>query len=144
MRTDDGRLISNFVTQALSGEHVTVYGDGTHTRSLCYVDDTVDGIIRLMRSDLTAETPVNVGNPVEMRVIDIARQVMETIGSGSSIRHLDLPVHDPARRLPDIQRAMTLLNWKPTVSLADGLARTIAWFEEQLTEERDNGRAAAG
>jgi UDP-glucuronate decarboxylase len=144
MRTDDGRLISNFVTQALSGQDVTVYGDGTHTRSLCYVDDTVDGIVRLMRSDVRADMPVNIGNPVEMRVVDIARQVMEAIGSGSSIRHLDLPVHDPSRRLPDIQRAMTLLGWKPTIPLAEGLARTIAWFEERLAEERDSGLAAAG
>ena len=144
MRTDDGRLISNFVTQALSGQDVTVYGDGTHTRSLCYVDDTVDGIVRLMRSDVRADMPVNIGNPVEMRVVDIARQVMEAIGSGSSIRHLDLPVHDPSRRLPDIRRAMTLLGWKPTIPLADGLARTIAWFEERIADERDGGLAAAG
>lgn len=141
MRVDDGRLISNFVTQALTGEDVTVYGDGTHTRSLCYVDDTVEGIIRLMRSAVT--TPVNIGNPVEMQVIDIARQVIAATGSASPIVHHDLPVHDPSRRLPDIQKAIALLGWEPTIALPEGLERTIAYFQGQLHDEAGSGIAAA-
>lgn len=144
MRMDDGRLISNFVTQALTGADVTVYGDGTHTRSLCYVEDTVEGIIRLMRSAVPATVPVNIGNPVEMRVIDIAKAVLTATGSASQIVHRDLPIHDPARRLPDIQRAMALLGWKPTIGLNEGLERTIAYFQGRLCEEQDGGMAAAG
>jgi UDP-glucuronate decarboxylase len=144
MRVDDGRLISNFVTQALSGVDVTVYGDGNHTRSLCYVEDTVDGIIRLMRSDVPAASPVNLGNPVEMQVLDIARAVLAATGSASRIVHHDLPVHDPSRRLPDIARATALLGWEPTIPLSEGLARTIAWFEAQLRDVRAGGLAAAG
>jgi len=144
MRTDDGRLISNFVTQALTGVDVTVYGDGTHTRSLCYVEDTVDGIVRLMRSAVPAAVPVNLGNPVEMRVLDIARQVLAATGSASSIVHRDLPVHDPMRRMPDIQRAIALLGWKPVIGLQEGLERTIAYFQGRLREEQGGGMAAAG
>jgi UDP-glucuronate decarboxylase len=144
MRTDDGRLISNFVTQALTGVDVTVYGDGTHTRSLCYVEDTVDGIVRLMRSAVPAAVPVNLGNPVEMRVLDIARQVLAATGSASSIVHRDLPVHDPMRRMPDIQRAIALLGWKPVIGLQEGLDRTIAYFQGRLREEQGGGMAAAG
>jgi UDP-glucuronate decarboxylase len=143
MRTDDGRLVSNVVTQALTGDDVTVYGDGSHTRSLCYVDDTVDGIIRLTRSPTTAQEPVNIGNPVEMKVIDVARQVVAATGSRSRIRHLPLPVHDPARRMPDIRRAKKLLGWKPTVPLAEGLARTIAYFQDRLGARHERTLAAA-
>lgn len=143
MRIDDGRLISNFVTQALGGEDVTVYGDGTHTRSLCYVDDTVEAIIRLIRSDVNASTPVNIGNPVEMQVIDIALRVMAAIGSESRIRYLELPVHDPARRLPDIRRAQALLGWTPAIPLEEGLARSIDWFAARITLRR-TGLLAAG
>jgi UDP-glucuronate decarboxylase len=143
MQVNDGRLISNVVVQALTGADVTIYGDGTHTRSLCYVDDTVEGIIRLTRSEVTAGTPVNIGNPVEMRVVDIVTRVLNVTGGRSRVRHLPLPLHDPARRLPDIERAMSLLGWRPTVALGEGLARTIAYFEDRLGLRRD-GLAVAG
>jgi UDP-glucuronate decarboxylase len=143
MQVNDGRLISNVVVQALMGEDVTVYGDGTHTRSLCYVDDTVEGILRLTRSEVTAGTPVNIGNPVEMRVIDIVARVLRATGGRSRVRHLPLPLHDPARRLPDIERAISLLGWRPTVPLTEGLTQTIAYFEDRLGVQR-SGLMAAG
>jgi UDP-glucuronate decarboxylase len=143
MAIDDGRLISNLVTQALTGEDLTVYGDGTHTRSLCYVDDTVDGIIRLTRSGLKPDTPVNLGNPCEMQVIEIAAAVLVATGSRSQLTHLPLPVHDPARRLPDIGRAKALLGWQPNIAFADGLQRTIAYFRQRLGVEGSGMAVAA-
>jgi UDP-glucuronate decarboxylase len=142
MAIDDGRLISNLVTQALAGEDLTVYGDGTHTRSLCYVDDTVEGIIRLTRSQLGPDMPVNLGNPVEMQVIEIAAAVLVATGSRSQVIHLPLPVHDPSRRLPDIARAKALLGWQPRIPFAEGLQRTIAYFRQRLGVE-GNGMAVA-
>jgi UDP-glucuronate decarboxylase len=127
MRPDDGRVVSNVVCQAISGEPITVYGDGSQTRSFCYVDDLVDGLMRLMDSDVT-DGPVNLGNPVELTVSDLVERVLKMTGSASEVVNLPLPVDDPRRRRPDITRAKTLLGWEPKVALADGLVPTTAWF----------------
>jgi UDP-glucuronate decarboxylase len=122
----DGRVVSNFVVQALAGRPLTVYGDGLQTRSFCYVDDTVEGLLRLM--DSPVQQPVNIGNPEEHTVLDLARQVLRLTGSASPIEYLPLPADDPVRRCPDIGRARLLLDWQPQVGLEDGLRRTIAYF----------------
>jgi UDP-glucuronate decarboxylase len=134
MRADDGRIVSNVVCQALDGADITLHGDGSQTRSFCYVDDTVDGLIRLMASDATA--PVNVGNPEELTMIALVERIVALTGSASRVIRLPLPVDDPTRRRPDIGRALELLGWSPKVSLDEGLERTIAWFrdEEELDE----------
>jgi dTDP-glucose 4,6-dehydratase len=124
LRPDDGRVVSNFLVQALGGEPLTVYGDGSQTRSLCYVDDEVRGLVALFDSDLTG--PVNVGNPDEYTVLELARTVVELLGSSSPIVYLPLPVDDPTRRRPDITLARTALGWEPTTGLREGLARTAA------------------
>jgi len=126
MRPDDGRVIPTLMTQALRGEPLTVYGDGTQTRSFCYVTDLVDGIVRLMRSDV--HEPVNLGNPEEVRVIDLARIIAEMTGARGGIEHRPLPQDDPRRRCPDISRARGLLGWEPRIPLREGLARTLEWF----------------
>ena len=126
MRPDDGRVIPSFVAQALRGDPVTVFGDGTQTRSFCYVTDLVDGIVRLMRTD--AHDPVNLGNPHEITVLECARLILRLTRSASPIVFRPLPQDDPTRRCPDITRARTLLGWEPMVPLDEGLARTIEWF----------------
>jgi len=126
MRVRDGRAVPNFIAQALRGEDLTVYGDGTQTRSFCYVSDLVDGILRLMRSD--TNDPVNLGNPDEMTVAGIAERIISLTGSSSRIVHEALPIDDPRVRQPDISRARRVLDWEPRVSLADRLTETIAWF----------------
>lgn len=131
MSPDDGRVISNFIVQALRGEPITVFGDGLQTRSFCYVDDLVDGLMRLMASDLTS--PVNLGNPGEYTMIELARTVIELTGSRSSLIHRPLPQDDPRRRQPDIALAKASLGWAPTISLHDGLGRTIAYFDRMLS-----------
>jgi dTDP-glucose 4,6-dehydratase len=123
LRFDDGRVVSNFVTQALRGEPLTVYGEGDQTRSYCYVEDLARGIVALLDSDVTI--PVNLGNPAEVTVLELATTVLDLVGSGAGIRHEPLPQHDPARRRPDITRATELLGWAPEVTLSDGLRRTI-------------------
>lgn len=128
LRPDDGRVVSNFLLQALRGEPLTVYGDGSQTRSLCYVDDEVQGIMALFDSDLVG--PVNIGNPDEYTVLQLARTIVELLGSSSPIVHLPLPVDDPTRRRPDITLARTALGWEPTTELRDGLARTAAFLAE--------------
>ena len=130
MRVRDGRAVPNFIGQALKGEEVTVYGDGTQTRSLCYVSDLVDGVIRLMLSDVN--DPVNIGNPQELTIEQIARTIIRMTGSSSRIVHRDLPVDDPKVRKPDITRATTLLQWAPKVSLEEGLGTTIEYFRTKL------------
>jgi dTDP-glucose 4,6-dehydratase len=124
LREGDGRVISTFLAQARLGKPLTVFGDGTQTRSLCYVDDEVTGLLALLDSDVTG--PVNLGNPEEQSISEIARMVLTATGSKSAIEHTDLPVDDPRRRCPDITLARRLLNWVPSVSLEEGLARTIA------------------
>jgi UDP-glucuronate decarboxylase len=129
MQRDDGRVVSNFIVQALEGRPLTVHGDGSQTRSLCYVDDLVRGLVALMSGDDRNAVPVNLGNPQEITVGEIARRVLELTGSSSPIEYRPLPVDDPRRRQPVIDRARHLLGWEPTVGLDDGLRRTIAWFE---------------
>jgi dTDP-glucose 4,6-dehydratase len=126
MRRHDGRAVPAFITQALAGEPMTVFGDGSQTRSLCYVDDLVDGLERLLLSDYTL--PVNLGNPTEVTVLELAELIRRLAGSQSPIAHHPLPVDDPRRRRPDITVAQRELGWQPSVALEDGLARTIAWW----------------
>ena len=126
MRPDDGRVVSNFVQQALQGEPLTIYGDGLQTRSYCYVEDLARGIVALLDSGVSE--PVNLGNPVEHTGLFLAQRVRELVGSDSKIDHRPLPEHDPTRRRPDITRATELLGWAPTVPLDDGLSRTIEHF----------------
>jgi dTDP-glucose 4,6-dehydratase len=130
MRVRDGRAVPNFIGQALKGEDVTVYGDGSQTRSLCYVSDLVDGVIRLMLSD--ANDPVNIGNPQELTIEQIARTIIRLTGSSSGLVYRSLPVDDPKVRRPDITRATTILNWSPMVSLEEGLGKTIDYFRTKL------------
>jgi len=126
MRPDDGRMIPTFISQALTGRPLTVYGDGSQTRSLQYVDDLVEGAIRLMRS--SESRPLNLGNPHEMSVLEIARLVLELSGSESELVHEGLPEDDPRRRCPDITRAREVLGWEPRTTLREGLEKTIGWF----------------
>ena len=126
MRPHDGRAVSNFLTQALAGKPITIYGDGSQTRSFCFVDDEVRGFLALLDSDYVG--PVNIGNPDEFTIRDLAELVLEVTGSSSEIVHEPLPVDDPAQRRPDITLARSLLGWQPEVPLRDGLARTAEWF----------------
>lgn len=126
----DGRVISNFVVQALSGEDLTVYGDGTQTRSFCFVSDLINGLIALMDAPDSVSNPINLGNPVEFTINELAQTVREAIGSRSAIRHLDLPVDDPKQRKPDISAAHRHLGWMPKVTLAEGLGNTIPYFAQ--------------
>ena len=132
MHPQDGRVVSNFIVQALRGEDITIYGDGTQTRSFCYVDDLVDGIIRLMAAPAAVIGPINLGNPVEFTVRQLAEQVLAMTGSRSRIVLRDLPIDDPRQRRPDISRARELVGWTPEVDLKDGLRRTIDYFEDLL------------
>ena len=129
MRPDDGRMIPNFVSQALAGKPLTVYGDGSQTRSLQYVDDLIEGVIRLSRGD--EARPVNLGNPVEYTVLEIAELVIEASGSAGGIFHAPLPQDDPKRRCPDITRAREALAWEPRVQAREGLEKTLRWFAER-------------
>ena len=133
MRLNDGRALPAFMSQALRGEPLTIFGDGSQTRSFCYVDDLVEGIWRLLASD--HPEPVNIGNPREMTIREFADQVIELTGSNSEVTYQDLPVDDPKVRQPDITRARTVLGWEPQVTLEDGLARTLDWFRLRVTEQ---------
>lgn len=130
MRIEDGRAIPAFVSQALRGEDVTVFGDGSQTRSVCYVSDLIDGIYRLMMSDYAM--PVNIGNPEELTMLQLAQEIIALTGSSSRIIHKDLPVDDPKVRQPDITKARTLLGWEPKVGRAEGLKRTIGYFTTKI------------
>jgi len=130
MRWDDGRVVSNLVCQAIAGDDITVYGDGLQTRSFCFVDDMVDGLMRLMDSDRAVGMPVNLGNPEELRVADLVDLVLGMTGSQSKVVQRPLPVDDPRRRKPDISRAKQLLDWEPRTDLRRGLEATIAWFAD--------------
>lgn len=129
MHPNDGRVISNFIVQALRGENITVYGDGNQTRSFCYVDDLVDGLIKLMNSPDDFTGPVNLGNPGEMSIIELAKKVIEMTGSSSKIVFKPLPPDDPMQRMPDITLSENVLGWKPAVQLEDGLRKTIEYFK---------------
>jgi dTDP-glucose 4,6-dehydratase len=129
LHPSDGRVISNFVMQALRGEPLTVYGDGSQTRSFCYVDDLIEGILRLSRSD--EHFPVNIGNPNEFTILECAQAVIEATGSKSELRFEPLPQDDPARRRPDITKARTLLGWEPKIALPEGLAKSLPFFRSK-------------
>jgi dTDP-glucose 4,6-dehydratase len=130
LHPDDGRVISNFVMQALRGEPLTIYGDGSQTRSFCYVDDLIEGILLLSRSD--EHLPVNIGNPDEFTILECARAVLEVTGSKSELRFQALPEDDPALRCPDITKARTLLGWKPRIGLKEGLAMSLDFFRSKV------------
>jgi UDP-glucuronate decarboxylase len=132
MHPNDGRVVSNFIVQALKNEPITVYGDGTQTRSFCYVDDMVEGIIKMMNSQDDFTGPVNLGNPEEYRIIDLAKKIIDLTGSRSKIVFKPLPQDDPKRRRPDITLAKEKLGWEPKTPLEEGLKKTIAYFEELL------------
>lgn len=134
MHPNDGRVVSNFIIQALRGEDITVYGDGSQTRSFCYVDDLVEGLIKLMNSPDNLTGPVNLGNPAEMTVLELAEQVIAMTDSGSKIVFQSLPTDDPVQRQPDISLAKQHLEWKPRVALEEGLSKTIAYFRELLRQ----------
>jgi UDP-glucuronate decarboxylase len=131
MLADDGRVVSNFIVQALKGEDLTVYGDGTQTRSFCYVDDLVEGFVRLMKQEETVG-PVNIGNPGEFTMLELAELVLKKVGGKSKITHLPLPADDPKQRRPDITLAKKALGWEPTVPLEEGLNRTIEYFRQAI------------
>jgi dTDP-glucose 4,6-dehydratase len=130
MRLRDGRAVPAFMSQALRNEDVTVFGDGTQTRSFTYVSDLVDGVLRLMEAP--TNEPVNIGNPQEVTIEEIARAIIAVTGSSSRIVYRPLPVDDPRQRRPDITRARTILGWEPKVQLEEGLARTVGFFRQKL------------
>jgi UDP-glucuronate decarboxylase len=131
MLADDGRVVSNFIVQALKGENLTVYGDGSQTRSFCYVDDLIDGFVRLMNQEKTVG-PVNIGNPGEFTMLELAELVLKKVGGKSKVTNLPLPADDPKQRRPDISLAKEVLGWEPRVPLEEGLDRTIAYFRQVI------------
>lgn len=143
MHQNDGRVVSNFIVQALLGQPITVYGDGSQTRSFCYVDDLVDGLIALMALPLQPDSPINLGNPEEYTVLELAETIISMLPSRSEIIFKDLPKDDPTRRRPDISLARSKLGWEPTTKLKDGLARTIEYFDAALSGARHKPSVAA-
>jgi UDP-glucuronate decarboxylase len=135
MHPNDGRVVSNFIVQALKGEAITLYGNGSQTRAFCYVDDLLEGWIRLMAAPDDVTGPINIGNPVETTVAELAHKIIALTGSRSKIEHRPLPVDDPTQRCPDISRAQSLLGWQPKVPLETGLKKTIEYFDRLLTSE---------
>ncbi|HYF53031.1 MAG TPA: UDP-glucuronic acid decarboxylase family protein [Salinarimonas sp.] len=136
MHPNDGRVVSNFIVQALKGEPITVYGDGSQTRAFCYVDDLIDGFVRLMNAPDTVTGPVNLGNPVEFTILQLAEKVIELIGSPSKIIRKPLPADDPTQRCPNITMAKNVLDWTPKVPLDAGLRKTVDYFEALLSTGR--------
>ncbi|WP_034791141.1 UDP-glucuronic acid decarboxylase family protein [Hyphomonas beringensis] len=134
MHPNDGRVVSNFIVQALRGEDITLYGDGEQTRSFCYVSDLVDGLIRLMNTEDDVTGPINLGNPGEFTIRQLAEQIIEQTGSKSQLVHKPLPQDDPRQRRPDITRAKTTLGWEPGIRLAEGLKPTIEYFRNEIRE----------
>jgi len=132
MQINDGRVISNFIAQALKGEDITVYGDGSQTRSFCYIDDMIEGLIRLMNTPDEIIGPINLGNPKETSILELAQKIIELTGSNSKIVFKPLPQDDPRRRCPDITKAKLILNWEPKISLEEGLKTTIEYFKLKL------------
>ncbi len=133
MLENDGRVVSNFIVQALRGEDLTIYGDGTQTRSFCYVNDLVEGIMRLMNTEAeTIHLPVNIGNPGEFTMNELAEEVAKIVGTEIKIKYLPLPQDDPKQRQPNIERAKNLLGWSPTIPLTEGLKKTVAYFAERI------------
>jgi nucleoside-diphosphate-sugar epimerase len=134
MSARDGRIVTNFITQALNGDPLTIYGDGSQTRSFCYVDDLIRGIVSMI--DCAESGPVNLGNPEEFTVADFARLILRVTGSDSPVEHLPLPVDDPTRRCPVITRASQVLGWQPQIQVEDGVRRTVEWFRSRPEEVR--------
>jgi UDP-glucuronate decarboxylase len=134
MLPNDGRVVSNFVVQALTGSKITIYGDGSQTRSFCYVSDMVEAFVRFMQSDVELTGPINLGNPAESSILELAEAIRDQVGARVAFEFLPLPVDDPSRRQPDITRATKHLGWAPKVALAEGLALTIAYFDRLLTD----------
>ena len=135
MHPNDGRVVSNFIVQALLGRDITVYGEGSQTCSFCYVDDLIDGLMRLMSTEDLVTGPINIGNPTEFSILELASLIIEMTGSRSRIVHRPLPENDPRQRRPDISRAQELLSWSPATPLKEGLIQTIGYFEELLGQK---------
>jgi UDP-glucuronate decarboxylase len=144
MHPNDGRVVSNFIVQALRNEDITLYGDGSQTRAFCFVDDLIEGFIRLMATGPDVTGPINIGNPHEIPVRELAERVIRVTGSASRIVHRPLPQDDPLQRCPDITMAKRLLGWQPTVELDNGLRQTVAYFKQVLADSRDRDLRAAG
>ena len=144
MHPQDGRVVSNFIVQALLGHDLTIYGSGRQTRSFCFVDDLIAGFDALMHAPAATVEPVNLGNPYEITVLELAEMVLDMVGGRSRILRLPLPIDDPQRRRPDITRARNLLGWQPRVPLSEGLAATIRYFDERLAREEPRMRRSAG
>ena len=147
MHPNDGRVVSNFIVQALTGRALTIYGDGSQTRSFCYVDDLVEGLVRMMNTEGDVHRPVNLGNPHEVSIVELADRIIELTGSTVDVDYRELPADDPTQRCPDITRARTLFEWEPRVPLESGLKRTIAYFRKVIEEQsvpaaRSRDRAA--
>ncbi len=136
MDQNDGRVVSNFIVQALKNEDITIYGDGSQTRSFCYVSDLVEGMVRMMNNPQGFIGPVNLGNPSERTILDFAKLIIELTNSNSKIIHMPLPKDDPTQRKPDISLAKKELNWEPTVDIKDGLLKTIEYFEKKIRENK--------
>ncbi|HEX3536360.1 MAG TPA: UDP-glucuronic acid decarboxylase family protein [Stellaceae bacterium] len=144
MHPNDGRVVSNFIVQALRNEPITLYGDGNQTRAFCYVDDLIEGFLKMMQASDETIGPMNLGNPVETSVAELAQLIIELTGSRSKITYRPLPVDDPVQRCPDISQAKATLGWQPRMPLRTGLQRTIAYFETLLTERGELPRRKAG
>jgi UDP-glucuronate decarboxylase len=132
MHPNDGRVVSNFIVQALKGENITIFGDGMQTRAFCYADDLIDGFVRMMGTPDDITGPINLGNPVEMPMVELAKRVVKLVGAKSNLVFRPLPVDDPMQRCPDISRAKAMLDWEPKVQLDEGLGKTIAYFDRLL------------
>jgi UDP-glucuronate decarboxylase len=143
MRVDDGRAVSNLMTQALREEPLTIYGDGSQTRSFCYVDDLVEALMRLIQVEQLPNRPMNLGNPEEVTVLELAKLVLRLTGSKSKLEFTGLPVDDPARRCPDITRAMRMIEWTPSTPLEHGLTKTMRYFRRVVSRADTAGSASA-
>ncbi|NKE44129.1 SDR family oxidoreductase [Roseomonas frigidaquae] len=144
LHDSDGRVVSNFIVQALRGDNITIYGDGQQTRAFCYVDDLIDGMLAMMGADEDVPGPINIGNPHEISMLTLADRIIALTGAKSRLVRRPLPQNDPTQRCPDITRARQLLNWEPKVPLDEGLRRTIAYFAERMPEAAATARAAVG
>ncbi len=131
MLENDGRVVSNFIMQALGGKPLTIYGDGSQTRSFCYVDDLVNGLISMMDTDSNVSGPINLGNPREMTVLELAKMIIQRTGSNSEIVFDKLPEDDPVKRKPNIELAVKILKWEPTIAIEEGIDRTISYFKDK-------------
>ena len=132
MHPNDGRVVSNFIMQALTNQDITIYGNGEQTRSFCYIDDLVNGMMKMMGSKRNIHGPINLGNPIEFKIIELANIIIELTNSKSKIINKGLPIDDPIRRKPDIRKAKKELNWEPSIDLKDGLQETINYFKTQI------------